>query len=71
MICPNPASDVLSAVYREGDSALALRRLQGESVHNYPAILELELALAQRSPYLDVARAWQLILSGAANRRRS
>lgn len=30
---------------------------------NYPAILALELALAERSPFLDVARAWQLILS--------
>ncbi len=29
---------------------------------NYPAILALERALAERSPYRELARGWQLIL---------
>ncbi|MDQ4037752.1 MAG: methyltransferase domain-containing protein [Actinomycetota bacterium] len=112
VICPNPVSEILRAVYRDGDAELALRRLYGEPVRtptfdrevrqlhradaerkaaaeglqvtrrvglrvavdmlqeseakhdkrNYPAILRLELALAEREPYLDIARAWQLLL---------
>lgn len=112
VICPNPVSEVLRAVFRDGDVELALRRLHGEPIRtptfdrevrqlprayaelaaktaglevtrriglrvavdllpespakhdpdNYPAILELELALAEQAPYLDLARGWQLIL---------
>ena len=29
---------------------------------NYPAIVRLELALAEQHPYLEIARAWQLLL---------
>jgi len=112
VICPNPVSDVLRAVFRDADPGLAIRRLKGEPVRtptfdrevrqldraaaeraaadaalrvvrrvglrvavdmlpespakhdeqNYPAILALEHALAEKPPYLDVARAWQLVL---------
>lgn len=34
VICPNPVSDVLSAVYRDGDVELALRRFHGEGVRS-------------------------------------
>ena len=112
VICPNPVSEVLRAVHRDGDPDLAFRRFHGEPVrtptfdrevrqlhrsaaersagdagldvtrrvglrvavdllpegaakhddNNYPDILRLELALAERQPYLDIARAWQLLL---------
>ncbi len=29
---------------------------------NYPAILEIELALAEQQAYVDVRRAWQILL---------
>lgn len=108
----NPVSEVLSAVHRNGDPELALRRFDGQAVYTgifhhriqsqqledaertavgtgfevtrriglrvavdllpdgpakhdpgaYPAILRLELALAEHKPYLDLARAWQLLL---------
>lgn len=108
----NPVSEVLSAVYRDGDVRLALRRFDGEprrtgtfsrqlrsrprcdvelaaadagfevarrigirvavdllpedpikyDPQTYPAILELELALAQHQAYLDAARACQLLM---------
>jgi len=112
VISTNPVSEVLSAVHRDGDAELALRRFDGQAVYTgifhhkirslqrkdaedvavkagfevtrriglrvavdllpdgpakhdpgaYPAILELELALAEQEPYLDVGRAWQLLL---------
>lgn len=38
---------------------------------NYPAILALEQALAEKWPYLDFARAWQLVLAQSASPERS
>lgn len=111
IVCPNPPADVLSALQRDGDVALATRRLHGEPVRSatfdhqlrsvpwqsvaerlghrgfavsrrlglraavdllpdgpaktdpgaYDSILALELELAERDPYRDVARAWQLL----------
>ncbi|MDQ3476082.1 MAG: methyltransferase domain-containing protein [Actinomycetota bacterium] len=117
----NPVSEVLSAVHRDGDAELALRRFDGQAayagmfhheIHSprredveqtavaggfevtrriglrvavdllpdgpakhdpgaYPAILRLEFALAEEKPYLDIARAWQLLLHRLPAQTRS
>lgn len=118
VVSPNPVAEVLSAIHRDDDVSLALRRLRGDplrgptfdhDLHSRPLheversaaevglevrrrvglrvavdllpdgpakhdpdryrdILELELALAEQRPYLDIARAWQLVLAHRPDR---